>query len=319
MSRSFAAFGMCLVGGIFLYPALIGRLARWHAGQQVQDYSPRSHAVKAGTPTMGGILFCALAVVAWLALDRSRTGFLVVFALCAGGAVGLLDDLANVRGRGALGLLARQKLVLQAVIGICLGLGLHASSLTRQVFPGMGAADLGWAVVPVAALAVIAVSNAVNLTDGVDGLAGICSALVMVASWALALHVGNRPAAVLSAALAGGVLAFLVYNWWPARVFMGDTGSLALGCATVAVAGSLRLLWLLPLLGVVFVAETVSVIVNVTAITRFGRRLLRASPLHHHFEEMGLREERVVLGFAAVAAAGALVGALVALPAGIGS
>jgi phospho-N-acetylmuramoyl-pentapeptide-transferase len=117
---------------------------------------------------------------------------------------------------------------------------------------------------------------------------------------------------VTTAALIGGLCAFLVFNWFPARIFMGDTGSLALGCALVAASAELHLLWLLPLMGVVFVAETLSVIVNVTAIRRFHRRVFRASPLHHHFEELGLRERRLVACFAAAAAAGTLLTVLYA-------
>lgn len=319
MIRSAVAFLLCLLLGIALYPAVIGALAKAKAGQRIHAYGPATHLVKAGTPTMGGAVFCALAVAAWVGLDRSRAGFVVTFAVVAGAALGVLDDLANIRGRGALGLLGRQKLVLQALVGVLVGIGLHKVGATRQVLPVLGSVDLGWGVLVLAALAVVAASNAVNLTDGVDGLAAWCSVLVFSALWALALHLGAHSAAILSAALVGGVLAFLVYNWWPARVFMGDTGALALGCALAAVAAELRMLWLLPLLAVVFVAETLSVIVNVTAITRFGHRVFRASPLHHHFEELGLREQRLVLWFGAAAGAGALLAVLAALPAGVGS
>jgi phospho-N-acetylmuramoyl-pentapeptide-transferase len=319
MTRSLIAFVVCLVVGIVAYPAAIGALARARAGQRIQSYGPATHMVKAGTPTMGGIVFCVLAVLAWAVLDHTRAGFVLAFAVAAGAGLGILDDIANIRGRGALGLLGRQKLVLQALVGLLVGVGLHEVGATRQVLPVLGNVDLGWGVVVLAVLAVMAASNAVNLTDGVDGLAGWCSVLVFSALWALALHLGVRPAAVVSAALAGGVLAFLVYNWWPARVFMGDTGSLALGCALAATAAEVRMLWLLPLLGVVFVAETLSVIVNVTAITRFGRRVFRASPLHHHFEELGLREQRLVLWFGAAAGAGAMLAVLASLPAGVGS
>jgi phospho-N-acetylmuramoyl-pentapeptide-transferase len=317
--RAWAAFLLCAVVGLALYPYVVGRLATAGAGQRVSGYVPPTHRIKARTPTMGGLLFCLLAGIAWVVFDRSRTGFLVVFALGAGAGLGAIDDLENIRGAGALGLLARQKLAAQVVIGVLLGIGLHIAGFTKQVIPGFGAPDLGWGILPVAALAVVAASNAVNLTDGVDGLAGWCSVLVFSAVWALALHLGVRPAAVVSAALVGGVLAFLVYNWWPARVFMGDTGSLALGCALAALAAEVRMLWLLPLLGVVFVAETLSVIVNVTAITHFGRRVFLASPLHHHFEELGLREQRLVLWFGAAAGLGALLAVLAALPSGVGS
>ena len=321
MLRSLVAFAGCLVVGLALYPALVGALASHRAGQRVAEYGPQSHLVKAGTPTMGGILFCVLAILAWVFLDRSRTGFLIAFALLGGATLGILDDIANIRGRGIamLGLAARQKLLLQAVVGACLGVGLHYAGFTHQLFPGLGAPDLRWGILPVAALAVVAVSNAVNLTDGVDGLAASCSLLVLAALWALAVHTGRTPVAVGAAALSGGVLAFLAYNWWPARVFMGDTGSLALGMALTVMAAELRMLWLLPLLGIVFVAETLSVIINVTAVTRFGRRVFRASPLHHHFEAGGLREQRLVLWFAGAAGAGALLSSLAALRMGVGA
>jgi phospho-N-acetylmuramoyl-pentapeptide-transferase len=317
MKGSLGAFALCLVAGVLLYPVVIGALAHAHAGQRIQTYGPATHRVKAGTPTMGGVLFCALAFLAWLVFDHSRAGFVLAFALAAGAGLGVLDDIANIRGRGVLGLLARQKLVLQALVGVLVGIGLLRVGATHQVLPVLGSADLHWGIVPLAAVAVMAASNAVNLTDGVDGLAGWCSVLVFSALWALALHLGIHSAAVLSAAIVGGVSAFLLYNWFPARVFMGDTGSLALGCALAAVAAEVHMLWLLPLLGLVFVAETLSVIVNVTAITRFGRRILRASPLHHHFEEMGLREQGLVLWFGAAAALGALLAVLAGLRSGI--
>ncbi|HXA29627.1 MAG TPA: phospho-N-acetylmuramoyl-pentapeptide-transferase [Candidatus Angelobacter sp.] len=319
MKTSLGAFALCLIAGVLLYPVVIGALAHAHAGQRIQTYGPATHRVKAGTPTMGGILFCALALLAWLVFDHSRAGFVLVFALVAGAGLGVLDDLANISGRGALGLLGRQKLVLQGLVGLLVGIGLLRVGATHQVLPVLGSADLHWGIVPLAVVAVMAASNAVNLTDGVDGLAGWCSVLVFSALWALALHLGIHSAAVMSAAIVGGVAAFLLYNWFPARVFMGDTGSLALGCALAAVAAEVHMLWLLPLLGIVFVAETVSVIVNVTAITRFGRRILRASPLHHHFEELGLREQGLVLWFGAAAAAGALLAVLAGLRSGLRS
>lgn len=318
VTRSLLAFAGCLAVGIAVYPLVIGELARRGAGQRIAAYGPRHHLVKAGTPTMGGIVFCVLAILAWVLLDRSRAGFVVAFAILGGAVIGMVDDVANVRGLGELGLRPRQKLVLQTLVGVLVGIGLHAAGLSREVVPGLGAVDFGVGIVPLATVAVVATSNAVNLTDGVDGLAGTCSVLVLSGLWALALHAHQRAPAVLAAALIGGVLAFLVYNWTPARVFMGDTGALALGCGLAALASELRLLWLLPLFGLVFLVETLSVIVNVTAITRFRRRIFRSSPLHHHFEELGVGEERLVLGFAAAAAAATVSGALVALPMGVG-
>lgn len=311
--RAVAAFVGCLVAGMVLYPALIGVLASHRAGQQVSEYVPVAHQRKVGTPTMGGLLFCLLTVAAWLVLDRSRGGFLIAFAVGAAALVGALDDITNIRGQLVLGILPLQKIALQGLVGLLVGIGLYASHDTREVFLGLGTPDMGWLIIPLAILAVVATSNAVNLTDGVDGLAASCSVIALATLWALAAHAGNRPVAILCAALSGGVLAFLAYNWWPARVFMGDTGSLALGSGLAVAAAELGLLWLLPLLGLVFAAETLSVIINVTAIRRYGRRVFRASPIHHHFEELGLREQRLVVCFAGAATIAALLTALLAV------
>jgi phospho-N-acetylmuramoyl-pentapeptide-transferase len=290
--------GVCFVVGVALYPAFITLLARLGAGQMVQSFNPETHRVKAGTPTMGGVLFCLMAVVVWLVADRGRAGFVIAYAIVAAAGVGLLDDIANVRGLGSLGLGVRQKLVLQAVVGVAVGLGLYQIGATNQDVPGLGLVSLGWGVVPLSAFAVVATTNAVNLTDGVDGLAATCSALALAGGVVAGLWLHAPSAVLLAAALLGGVAAFLVFNWHPARIFMGDTGALALGAALTAIATQAHLLWLLPLLGIVFAVETASVAVNVTAITRFGRRVFRASPLHHHFEALGIREERLVLLFA---------------------
>jgi phospho-N-acetylmuramoyl-pentapeptide-transferase len=293
-----ASFGSALL----LYPPLVTLLTRRGAGQQVAAYGPSTHRVKQGTPTLGGVLFCALAVVAWLALDRSRAGFILVFALVGGAALGALDDVINIRSLSRLGLPGWNKLATEAAIGLLLGIALAIAGFTRQFFLGLGAPDLHWGIVPLVMLAVVATSNAVNLTDGVDGLAASCTGLAFFGVTLIAVRNGDVHVTIVAAALTGAVAAFLVYNWNPARIFMGDTGSLALGTVLVALTAELHLLWALPLLGIVFVVETLSVIINVTAIRRFGKRLLRASPLHHHFEELGLRENRLVACFAVVAA-----------------
>ncbi|HXZ99403.1 MAG TPA: phospho-N-acetylmuramoyl-pentapeptide-transferase [Candidatus Binatia bacterium] len=302
----------CFVAGVALYPALLTVLVRLGAGQMVQEYNPQNHQVKAGTPTMGGLLFGLIAVAAWLAVDRSRAGFVIAYALVGGAAVGFLDDLANVRGLGSLGLAVRQKLVLQVVVGVAVGFGLHQIGATLQNLPGLGLLDLGWGIVPLAALAVVATTNAVNVTDGVDGLAGSCTAIALVGAVVAGVWLHAPAAVLMGAALLGGVAAFLLYNWHPARIFMGDTGALGLGAALTAIAVEAHLLWLLPLLGIVFAVETASVIINVTAITRFQRRLFQASPIHHHFEKLGIREEHLVLLFAGAGAVALALTLLVA-------
>ena len=194
--------------------------------------------------------------------------------------------------------------------------GLTIAGFTHQFFPGLGAPNLGWGLAVVVAVAVVAMSNAVNLTDGVDGLAASCTSLVLIGITIIAVTRSDIPVAAIAASLAGVVASFLVFNWFPARVFMGDAGSLALGSAIVALTAELHLIWLLPVLGIVFVIEAASVVVNVTAIRQFGRRVFRASPIHHHFEEIGLREQRLVLSFAAIAAAGTAITVLYAHVAG---
>jgi len=310
---------IAFAAGVVLYPAFIGLLVRVGARQHVASYSPASHRAKEGTPSLGGTLFCLVAVVAWLAVDRSRPGFLIVFALLAGAIAGGLDDVVNIRDVSRMGLSVWQKLGLQGLIGVLVGVGLTIAGFTHQFFPGLGAPNLGWGLAVVAAIAVVASSNAVNLTDGVDGLAASCMAFVLVGIAIIAVTRSDLPVAIIAAALAGAVVAFLVFNWFPARVFMGDAGSLALGCALVALTAELHLIWLLPVIGIVFVVEAASVVVNVTAIRRFGRRILRASPIHHHFEELGLREQRLVACFAAAAALGTAVTVLFDRVAGVAS
>jgi phospho-N-acetylmuramoyl-pentapeptide-transferase len=310
---------LAFVAGVVLYPAFIGLLVRLGARQHVASYSPASHRAKEGTPTMGGVLFCIVVIVVWLAVDRSRDGFVCIFALLAGAVAGGLDDVVNISGVSRLGLTVWQKIGLQGLTGALVGIGLTAAGFTHQFFPGLGAPNLGWGLAVVAAIAVVATSNAVNLTDGVDGLAASCTTLVLAGLAIIATSRGDLSVAVIAAALVGAVAAFLLFNWFPARVFMGDAGSLALGCVIVALTAELHLIWFLPVLGIVFVVEAASVVVNVTAIRRFGTRVLRASPIHHHFEELGLREQRLVAAFAAAAAAGTAITVLFAHVAGSAS
>ncbi|MFN2582614.1 MAG: phospho-N-acetylmuramoyl-pentapeptide-transferase [Candidatus Dormibacteria bacterium] len=302
MIRAVAVLAASFVVGAALYPPLVSAFVRRGLGQHIASYGPRSHRIKEGTPTLGGILFCVIALAAWLILDRGREGFIAVFALLGGAAIGAFDDAINIRSRSRLGLGAYQRIAVEGAVGLLLGIALVLSGFTHQYFPGLGAPNFGWGMVPLTIVAVIAVCNAVNLTDGVDGLAASCVALVLFGITMIAAHALDAHAAVVAAALTGAVCAFLLYNWFPARIFMGDTGSLALGAVIVALCAELHLVWALPLLGIVFMVETLSVIINVTAIRRYGRRVFRASPLHHHFEELGLREQRLVIAFAAAAA-----------------
>jgi phospho-N-acetylmuramoyl-pentapeptide-transferase len=302
VSQLGVAFAASLIVGVAAYPMLITVLVRYRARQHVASYGPASHAVKEGTPTMGGLGFVLIGVVAVLLANQKQPGLIMAFALLGGAAIGLLDDVANTRGSKKFGLSAPQKLVLQSVLGLLLGIGLAQSGFTHQL-----GVNLGWVLVPLVWLAVVSCANAVNLTDGVDGLAAACSAISFAALAIVGVVQNNLVAATAGAALCGALCAFLAFNWHPARVFMGDTGSLALGCGFVILTTELHVLWLLPLLGIVFVAEALSVIINVTAIRKFKKRIFRASPIHHHFEAVGVGERKLVAGFASIAAVAGLL------------
>lgn len=299
-------FGMA----IGLGPLLIPWLRRLRFGQTVREAGPASHLKKQGTPTMGGVLFLlpVLAAVALFAI-RSSESWSWVFLTLGYGAVGLADDLLKVVFRRPLGLRAREKLFLQLAIAVLFVVVAErvAGAGSGWVLPfGLGHWDPGMLAGPIAVLAILGTSNAVNITDGLDGLAAGAGVVTMAfyALWAL-VH-GERELLLLSVALLGGLVGFLRYNLHPARVFMGDTGSLALGAAIAGAAVLSRTVLLLPILGILFVVETLSVIVQVLSFRWTGRRVLRMSPLHHHFELSGWPEERVVVVFWLVATLGAV-------------
>ena len=312
-------FGAALLLGVLLFPSAIGLLARARMGQQIREEGPAAHLGKAGTPTAGGIVFLLVATVLYVIADRTAAGGLVVLALLLGGALGFADDFAAIRGARNLGLKARQKIVAQLVIGALLGYLALRWNLTRQLVPFDGVHLLGggWMII-VGALAFAGGSNAFNLTDGSDGLAAGAGAITF-GSLALIAILQHRPAAgLMAAALAGVLIGFLFYNAFPARIFMGDTGSLALGTALVAAAIVTGFLWYLPLLAIVFVIETLSVIAQVASFKMTGKRIIKMSPLHNHFIVSGWRETRIAAAFWAGSAAAAILSLLIARPGSAG-
>ncbi|HEV3232047.1 MAG TPA: phospho-N-acetylmuramoyl-pentapeptide-transferase [Candidatus Dormibacteraeota bacterium] len=294
------AFLVPLVAGFAAMPWAIGVLAKAGMGQRVREEGPQSHLAKSGTPTAGGLAVIAVILLAALLVDRHGAILPDLGALLLGAGLGLADDLATVKLTGGeRGLRARQKIGLQLLIGLVLGwwmLQLHQDS---QLFPFTGHWRMGALFVPVVALALVASSNAFNLTDGSDGLAPGVMALVALFVALIARHLGgghaDAPLVRLMLATMGGLLAFLAYNFPPARVFLGGVGSEGIGLLIAATAISAGLLWLLPLLALVPVAETLSVIAQVYSFKRYGRRVLRMSPLHHHFQLGGWSEWRVAV------------------------
>jgi phospho-N-acetylmuramoyl-pentapeptide-transferase len=284
-------------------PWIIARQRRGSYGQHVYEDGPKSHAAKQGTPTLGGIAFIVAALVG-LALGGFQAQALPLFFLVlAAGAVGFVDDLLILRARRALGLRARAKFALVALIAIAYVAIVHAQGLAapEQAWFGTAIALPLWLWYGLAVLAIVGAANAVNLSDGLDGLAAgaFVPAFVAVALTARYLHLPG--AASVGDAVLGAALAFLWFNRHPARIFMGDTGSLALGALLAGAAIQAQALLLLPFFGFVFVVEALSVMAQVVSFKTTGKRIFKMSPLHHHFEESGWRETAVTSTFVAVA------------------
>ncbi|GAB6875892.1 phospho-N-acetylmuramoyl-pentapeptide-transferase [Thermaerobacter litoralis] len=304
------AAGMALVLG----PVVIPWLERLRFGQTVREQGPARHRVKQGTPTMGGLIFLvpALLVTGWLA-PPTRAAVLILGVTLAFGALGLVDDYVKVAMRRSLGLRARAKLVWQ-VAAAALFAYLAQAWLGRGTAVwvpfGTGWWDLGIWYYPLAVLAVVASANAVNETDGLDGLAAGSTLIALSVFFYAAARGGRYELAVFIVSLGAALAGFLWFNLHPARVFMGDTGSLALGAALGGLAVLTGTELVLPVAGMLFVLETLSVIVQVASFRLTGRRVLRMSPLHHHFELSGWTESQVVYRFWAAGLGFALAGFL---------
>ncbi len=295
----------CLVT-VIACPFFIKRMKLLQYGQQIRDDGPTSHSHKAGTPTMGGVVFILAATLVSIVMVGFSPLLIAVLLVSLGcGLIGFLDDYLKVARGRSLGLKARSKLAAQAAIAVLFmvviwQLGLYSSELTMPFIDAQ--IDMGYLYPLLIFLIILATSNSVNLTDGVDGLAAGTAVIALV--------VGKIEIALFSAALAGGCLGFLFYNRHPARLFMGDVGSLFLGGAFAAIAVLTKTELLLLIIGGVFVIEALSVIAQVASFKLFGKRILRMSPLHHHFELKGWSEWRVVYCFWGVALFFAVLGVI---------
>ena len=291
-----AAAAIALMGLPIMIPILRGL----KFGQTVREDGPQSHLAKSGTPTMGGCVFC-VAMPGAMLLSGSVTveSALAIGLILAMGALGFLDDFLKIKRHSADGLSARQKMAGQIVFAALFATGLWLTRGGAVWLPFVDRhLDLGIFIIPLAAFVIIATANGVNFTDGVDGLCSGVTFLVAIAFFLLSLEWRMPQTARLAAALAGSCLGFLCFNLHPAKVFMGDTGSLSLGAAVAALALLTDTALLLPLLGVIYVAEVSSVILQVRYFKMTGgKRLFRMSPIHHHFELCGWNEMRVDLVF----------------------
>lgn len=303
------AFVLGLLGGKVVIPVL----RALKAGQSIREIGPKWHAGKAGTPTMGGIIFIVAALACipagWSVLRGGDYAPLYLFAFSlAFGLIGFLDDFFKVKFKRNLGLTALEKFLLQLAAAVVYLFVLRGSGmLTNDLYlPFFNVTlTIPWALYFVfAAFVMVGCVNAVNLTDGIDGLATGVTMPVMLFFVILALHWGQSGTALFAATLLGGLGAFLCYNFHPARVFMGDTGSLFLGAAVCGAAFALDAPLVLLLVGIIYIIETLSVIMQVTYFKlTHGKRIFRMTPIHHHFEMGGWSEVRIFAVFTAVTVA----------------
>ena len=305
---------------LFVGPGLIAYLGKYQIGQAVRDDGPETHLIKTGTPTMGGLLILisiAFSTLCWADLSN-RYVWVVLLVTLAFGAIGCVDDYRKVIKQDPVGLPARWKYFWQSVAGFIAAIYLFNTATiateTQLILPFVKSVslELGWMFVVLTYFVIVGSSNAVNLTDGLDGLAILPTVMIAGAFAIFAYAAGNinfseylgipyvpgvGEICILCGAIAGSGLGFLWFNTYPAQVFMGDIGALALGAALGVIAVVTRQEIVLFIMGGVFVVETVSVILQVGSYKLTGRRIFRMAPLHHHYELKGWPEPRVIVRF----------------------
>lgn len=290
-----------------LGPVFIPVLKKIKAGQSIREDGPQAHLSKAGTPTMGGLMIILAVIITCISMTvrkglNADMGILLVsFVLC--GLIGFCDDFVKVVKKRNLGLTALQKLIFQIIIAVVIAVyqakvSVYGTSIYIPILRDY--ADLGWFYIPFVAFVLVAMVNAVNLTDGLDGLAGGSVAIVALFLALTGADIGYTSSSIFCAAVAGACFGFLLFNRHPAKVFMGDTGSLALGGALAVAAVMMNIELILPIAGGIFVAEVLSVMIQVVSFKTRGKRVFRMAPLHHHFELGGWKETKVVVVFWAI-------------------
>ena len=295
-----AMIGFLIV--IILGPIFIPMLARFKFGQTVRDEGPQSHLAKNGTPTMGGVMMIVAILITGLTRATISKGLIVGLICIVGfGFVGFLDDFIKIKMKRSLGLKAYQKIILQFALALYIAYYQYSASpsATQLVIPFTNhILNLGIWYIPFMMIFIIGTVNAVNLTDGLDGLASGVTLIVSCFFVLFAVSISNSDVAILAAATAGACLGFLGFNSYPAKVFMGDTGSMALGGAVVAFATLTNSPLIIIIVGFIYLAEALSVMIQVTyfKLTN-GKRIFKMAPLHHHFEQCGWPETRVVFVF----------------------
>jgi len=305
----------CALSGV-LGQLLIPMLRALKAGQSIREVGPTWHNYKAGTPMMGGLMFIFATIFVLLgnllSMEDYSVFYVLILALCFG-FIGFLDDFTKMKYKRNLGLTSLQKAMLQmAVSALFLYVMFKSGAMNTYLY--IPFVNVTFEVHPLvyiffAMFVMVGCDNAVNITDGVDGLSSSVTIPVLVFFTAAAVSMGKFDLALLPASLVGGLIAYLFYNWHPAKVFMGDTGSLFLGGIVCGLAFALDMPLILIFVGFIYICETLSVILQVGYFKlTHGKRLFKMAPIHHHFEMCGWKEEKIVLTFAGVSAVMCLIG-----------
>lgn len=284
-------------------PILIPLLRRLKFGQNIREDGPKNHIKKAGTPTIGGLIFIFATMITMIIMVDNFTdeAMVALYAFVGFGFVGFLDDLLKILKKKNEGLKSWQKMTLLLLIAIPLTIYSYKYIGTSMNIPFLnGQINLGLFYIPFVLFYFAGTTNAVNLTDGLDGLCTSITVLVVTFLAIVSYSMGHESLAIFCVALAGALLAFLRFNAFPARVFMGDTGSLALGGAIGMIALILKMPFILVLIGIIYVIEVISVILQVASFKLRGKRIFKMAPIHHHFEALGWSETKIVYIFSII-------------------
>lgn len=296
---------------LIIGPIFIPLLHKLKFGQNERKEGPKSHLKKSGTPTMGGIIFFISCAVTLLILryKLSSDAMILLYSLLGFGFIGFLDDLLKILHKHNEGLTPKQKMLLLIIVSVIFALYGYKFIGNDILIPFVNRTfSLSIIYIPFIVIYYAAVTNAVNLTDGIDGLCTSVTVIVLTFFAIVAFKTGKPEISAFCIALAGGLLGFLKFNAFPAKVFMGDTGSLALGGAIGTMALMLKMPLFVIIVGGIYVIETLSVIIQVTSFKLTGKRVFKMSPIHHHFEQCGWSEVKIVIVFSSITAVLCLIG-----------
>ena len=304
-SKAIVAMFLASLLSLIIGPRIIPILKKLKIGQSIREDGPQSHLYKTGTPTMGGIIFIFSSLIIFILMgNKSLNAIVILLSMLGFGAIGYIDDYIKVVKKRNLGLRAYQKIIAQIIVAIIVIIYFQNSIETPGIayipFIGERNLNIGIWMLPFLLIVVLGTVNSVNLTDGLDGLATGISIIVFIAFSFISYKIGQLDISLVSIIIAGSLIGFLTFNYNPAKVFMGDTGSLALGGALSAVAILTRTYLFIPIIGGVFFAETLSVIIQVLYFKATGKRFFKMAPLHHHFEQIGWEEINIVWSFWAI-------------------